>query len=82
MTVRLIAILLQKFRQAFDEGTKFGMGLGGTFIFLVGYTTPNDISDGIAGKVQVAAYLTNSFPVSKMGLTNFRVLNKSVAGSK
>jgi hypothetical protein len=71
VTDRFIAILLQKFRQAFDKGAKLGMRLGGTFVLLVGYTTPDDISDGIAGKVQVEAYLTNSFPVSKMGLTNF-----------
>lgn len=45
--------------------------MGATFILLVGYATPDDISDGITRKVQVATYLTNPLPIFKMGLTNF-----------
>src|SRR3989339_2092947 len=47
------------------------MRLGAPLVLLVGYATANNISDGVAGKIQLAGYLTNFLPISKMRLTNF-----------
>lgn len=71
MSDRFAAILIQQFGQEINKTAELGMRLGDPLVLLVGYAASNNISDGVAGKVQFAGYLTNFLPVSKMGTTDF-----------
>jgi hypothetical protein len=46
-------------------------GLLAPFIHLVGYAAPQDVPNGIAGKVEVTSNFSNSLAVSEMCLSNF-----------
>ena len=71
MTNRFTGILLQQFRQALNKGPELGIRLFVPLVLLVGHATTDNVSDGIAGKVEVAGYLAISLAVSEMSLTDF-----------
>ena len=71
MGCRFAAILPQQFDQAFNKISKLGVRLRASFVLLVGFATTDNVSDGVAGKFQLAGYRTNFLPVSKICLTNF-----------
>jgi len=54
MTNRLAGILLQQFREALNKGTELGVPLFAPLILLVDYACLYNVSDGVAGKVEVA----------------------------
>lgn len=69
---RFAGILLQQFRQALNKRTELGVRLMfAPLVLLIGYAGSDNVSDGVAGKVEIAGYLTNSLAVSKMSLTDF-----------